>query len=306
MTGFGAASRTWEPAPASRATLEVEARFVNARHLELKIRQPFGARVDHEIRGHVEARLGRGRVDVTVVVRALHASAATDGIAAWGVEPARLDALLSALAQTTAIARERGLELSPPNVLDVLRFASTPTRTTGAEPEPEPPAFLGELVAQALDALAGFRRGEGLALAEVLLGLHDELAASVAAIAAWVRDEGGTQRERLAARLHELCAAAAVAPPDDHRVAQELAILAGKADVSEELARLDMHLARMREVIAAPAATGQGRTLEFVAQELLREVTTIGSKVASHAAAARVIDAKATIERIREQVCNVE
>jgi len=94
--------------------------------------------------------------------------------------------------------------------------------------------------------------------------------------------------------------------PDEVRIAQEVALLATKSDVSEELARIGSHLARFDETLAAPAAPGQGRTLEFVGQELVREVTTIGSKIGNHVAAALVIDAKGTLERIREQVQNVE
>jgi uncharacterized protein (TIGR00255 family) len=107
-------------------------------------------------------------------------------------------------------------------------------------------------------------------------------------------------------RVRELCDAASVPAPDEGRIAQEVALLAAKSDVSEELARIASHLARFDETLAAPAAPGQGRTLEFVAQELVREVTTIGSKIGSHVAAALVIDAKGTLERIREQVQNVE
>ena len=121
-----------------------------------------------------------------------------------------------------------------------------------------------------------------------------------------VRTDAVHLGERVLARVRELCQAAQVAMPDDARLHQEIALLASKADVAEELARLDMHLSRMDAVLSAPATVGQGRTLEFVAQELLREITTIGSKVVNHAAAARVIDAKGTIERIREQVSNVE
>ena len=93
---------------------------------------------------------------------------------------------------------------------------------------------------------------------------------------------------------------------DRERLAQEIALLVVRGDVSEELARIASHLEQARAVLAQPAQVGQGKTLDFLSQELNREVTTIGSKITSHAGSAVVIAAKGTIERIREQVQNVE
>src|SRR5690606_39637737 len=93
---------------------------------------------------------------------------------------------------------------------------------------------------------------------------------------------------------------------DRERIAQELALLVVRGDVSEELARITSHLGQARGLLGAPAEVGQGKTLDFLSQELLREVTTIGSKITSHAGSAVIIEAKGTIERIREQVQNVE
>ena len=82
--------------------------------------------------------------------------------------------------------------------------------------------------------------------------------------------------------------------------------MVARGDVAEELARIASHLTQLREVVGSAAAPGQGKTLEFLAQELLREITTIGSKITSHDGSRIVIEAKGTIERIREQVHNVE
>jgi len=108
------------------------------------------------------------------------------------------------------------------------------------------------------------------------------------------------------ARLQELCTRLGTEVVDRDRVAQEIAVIVARGDVAEELARIASHLAQLRETVAGPAASGQGKTLEFVAQELLREVTTIGSKITSHEGSRLVIEAKGTLERIREQVHNVE
>jgi uncharacterized protein (TIGR00255 family) len=104
----------------------------------------------------------------------------------------------------------------------------------------------------------------------------------------------------------DACAAALGTRVDGEQLARELALVLARADVSEELARARAHLVQAREVIAAEAGPGQGKTLDFLAQELVRELTTAGSKVADHEGARSVIAAKGTIERIREQVQNVE
>jgi uncharacterized protein (TIGR00255 family) len=114
--------------------------------------------------------------------------------------------------------------------------------------------------------------------------------------------------EALLARLDRLdrLDMSATGGVDRDRLAQELALLVVRGDVSEELARISSHLEQARSVLAAAPEVGQGKTLDFLSQELLREVTTIGSKITAHAGSAVVINAKRTIERIREQVQNVE
>jgi uncharacterized protein (TIGR00255 family) len=189
--------------------------------------------------------------------------------------------------------------------LEVLRFLHSlqrvPTTDSGAAP-----AELTAVVDEALTELVAFRRREGEALATELAKLAATLGEQTRAIAELAQREPARWAERVRARVRELCDAAAVPMPDEVRIAQEVALLATKSDVSEELARIGSHLARFDETLAAPAAPGQGRTLEFVGQELVREVTTIGSKIGNHVAADLVIDAKGTLERIREQVQNVE
>jgi uncharacterized protein (TIGR00255 family) len=326
MTGFGAAARPFASAQGP-AAVEVECRSVNGRHLDVRIRQPFGPRVEHDLRARIEARLGRGRVELVVVVRPATIGAEPAGDAApvpvggpawqsaltWtgdldfgpGITVGRVDATLRAAADIVERAHRASLELSPPNALEVLRFLHSlqraPTNDPGAAP-----AELAQVVDEALTELVAFRRREGEALATELAKLAATLGEQTRAIAELAQREPARWAERVRARVRELCDAAAVPMPDEVRIAQEVALLATKSDVSEELARIGSHLARFDETLAAPAAPGQGRTLEFVGQELVREVTTIGSKIGNHVAADLVIDAKGTLERIREQVQNVE
>ncbi len=327
MTGFGAAARPFT-SPQGPAALEVECRSVNGRHLDVRIRQPFGPRVEHELRTRVEARLGRGRIELAVVVRpvtsalepVVDAPPLPAGGPAWqsaltwsgdlefgpGISVARIDATLRAAAEIVERAHRASLELSSPNALEVLRFLHSLQRASSAEATAVAPTELPAVVDEALTQLVAFRRREGEALAVELASLAATLRRQTAGIAELAQAEPARWAERVRARVRELCDAAGVPMPDETRLAQEVALLATKSDVSEELARIGSHLARFDETLAAPAAPGQGRTLEFVGQELVREVTTIGSKIGNHVAAALVIDAKGTLERIREQVQNVE
>lgn len=306
MTGFGTATRPWDTAEGTYA-LEVEARSVNGRHLEVRVKQPWGPAVEQAIRSLAEARCGRGRIDVTVALRTAAAAATgTDALAAVGVDPSRVQAVVRAVIEARAVALQAGLEVSPPTALELLKFSVAPQRASAEAGLPAPPAFLEALAAEALDGLVAFRVTEGEALRGVLAELVARLRVDVDRVATLVVDQMQPLADRLHRRVRELCEAAKAQPPDETRLAQEVALLAARADVAEELARLAMHLHRMDEVLAAPASSGQGRTLEFIGQELLREFTTIGSKIVSHEGASIVIDAKGTLERIREQVSNVE
>lgn len=311
MTGFGIASRGWTVGDAA-FTVEVEARSVNGRHLEVRVRQPWGAVVESSVRKLVEARCGRGRIDVAIACTRAGATtgsiapAPSEVLAIVGVDPLRLQAVIEAVAQTTNAARRAGLEVVAATPVELLRLSASTTRDPATASMPTAPDFLDVLATEAVDALAQFRVAEGEALRLVLAELLAELRRTLDRITELVNEELAPYAERLHRRVRDLCEGAGVAPPDPTRLAQELAIVAARADVAEELARIAMHLDRAAEVLAAPASAGQGRTLEFVAQELLREFTTIGSKMISHVGAQVVIDAKGTLERLREQVSNVE
>ena len=304
MTGFGSARRRWS-SPDGPLSVHVELRSVNARFLELKLRQPFGAAIDHELRTRMGARLGRGRVELAVALRRVTEESA--GLQRLGVDPTALGEVLDAVADLQRAAANK-LELSPPTALEILRFLQVGGRSHGgASDAPEtPPPFLAEVVDEALDQLCTFRDREGAALAEVLGELVDALAYQMDLLRRDLGPQEAALTERLTARLHELAERVAGSGLDPDRVAQEVAVLVARGDVAEELARIDSHLSQAREVLAQEAAPGQGKTLEFLAQELFREITTIGSKIASHAGSRIVIEAKGTIERIREQVQNVE
>lgn len=304
MTGFGVAERAW---PDKRARVAVELRSVNARYLELKLRQPFGVAVEHRLRKRIEAALGRGRVDLSVRVEG--AAVSEDALGSAGVDRDQLASTLAALASLATEAADAKLELGPPSSLELLRFLLSSGASGGgrAAEAPAPPAFIDELVGEALDALLGMRASEGQALAETLAALYAELEGQIAAVEASLVGEGERLRENLEQRAAALVERSELgAEIDPARISQEIALLLVRGDVSEELARIASHLDQARTILAAEASAGQGKTLDFLSQELLREVTTIGSKITSHGGSAVVIEAKRTIERIREQVQNVE
>ncbi|MEZ4453622.1 MAG: DUF1732 domain-containing protein [Nannocystaceae bacterium] len=302
MTGFGVARRTWEAGDRPHAVV-VEVRGVNQRFLEVKIRSPLGAAIEPVIRQRVEARVGRGRLDLAVF------SQRVDEPGAGPSEGPRVDAVLARLAELRRSILDAGLEVSPVNPLELLEYLNRPSRPQAAAPEApaEPPEAL--VLACVDDALAGLmvmREAEGQALEVVLRDLLAALEAQVAELAASLDGEAERLHERLHERVTALCQRAGVEGLSVERVVQEVALWVQRGDVSEELARIDSHLAQARGVLDAPAHAGQGKTLDFLSQELFREITTIGSKITSHAGSGLAIAAKGSVERIREQVQNVE
>lgn len=304
MTGFGVADRSW---PERGVRVRVELRSVNSRFLELKLRQPFGVAVEHELRRMIEGRLGRGRVDL--VIRTEGASeAGSDPLASIGIEREQIVPVLAALATLADAAYQASFQVSHPTSLDLLKFliSSGTQKNAAVEPLEVVPPFLLELIEEALARLLGMRETEGQALSVTLSSLLDQLEEQVARAEQSLVGERERLHDQLLERSDALLARVGAGTMDRDRLAQELALLIVRGDVSEELARIASHLDQARTLLGAPAEVGQGKTLDFLSQELLREVTTIGSKITSHAGSAAVIEAKGTIERIREQVQNVE
>ncbi len=289
MTGFGEAR-----GPLSERRLaEVRLASVNGRFLELQIRtQPRFDTGDLEaaVRTVLAERLQRGRVSVTITLQSLSGQAPGMGLQ-WEV----LAELQRELAR-----RPAGLELAPPSLRDLMALPGFMGEPAHEIEDRERPALL-HLVAQARDALVAAREQEGAALQPVLaddLGVLAGFGAWLGGVNAGVRE---VLRERLRARL------AAVLPPGavpEDRLLVEAAIAADRADVSEEVQRIESHLQQARRVLAGGGAVG--KRLEFLLQELLREVNTAASKCREAGMGERVVEAKAALERLREQAANLE
>jgi uncharacterized protein (TIGR00255 family) len=287
MTGHGRATNAADGLQAM-----VEIRSVNRRQTEFVIRLPAGLDgLEGRIRDLFARHVARGRVEVSVELDA----------GASGRERLNL-----ALARTYArdlrqLADDCGLS-GGVTVGDLLRCPGV-VDTEYAQPDLEAAwTVLGPACQEAAAGLGATREREGAALCA-------DLAARIAlvkAAAARAREIAPgaliAQREQLAARLRQ--AGWTGISPDDDRIARELVLYADRMDVSEELARLDSHFAQFEDCVSSSEAVG--RRLDFLAQEMGREINTIGSKANDARLAAEVITMKTELERFREQAQNIE
>jgi uncharacterized protein (TIGR00255 family) len=286
MTGFGRAGA--DGGSAARGRLRVEIRSVNHRGLDLKVRAPQpDAYCEAEIAKAVRAVVDRGSVTVHVRDEA--------PVARAGVDDARVRQVYGAL---EALRAELGIA-EPVGLSTVASFMST-----GGGGGLEGEALWEVLrpgVEQALVELVATRKREGAALTEDIRGRLERLRALVVDI----RTAATALPERFARRIEERLASLRDQPGfEPGRVAQEAALMAERLDVSEELVRLDTHLGHVAELLGASGAVG--RKLDFVVQEVGRELNTIGSKAQDAGVAALVIEGKAELERLREQAQNIE
>jgi uncharacterized protein (TIGR00255 family) len=291
MTGFGRAQLEVDG-----ASFAVELRGVNHRHLDVSLRLPRPlAGLEPELRRLLARRFVRGKIDL--VVSAPPAGARADleldrALAGRYVEFAR------ALSAEHGIAAElRASEvLALPGVARVQEHA-----LDEAALRPVLVAAV-ERAAQEADAM---RVAEGAALERELRARLATVASLAAEVSARSGEVASAARERLTKRAEQLRAETGLA--DEARLAQEVVNAADRMDVTEEVVRLGSHVAQFEAALSAAAPeAGVGRRLEFLLQEMSREVNTIGSKSGDAPIAHRVVDLKTELERIREQALNVE
>jgi uncharacterized protein (TIGR00255 family) len=289
MTGFGTAE-----GPVGGTRLSVELRSVNHRFFNPSLKLPSAlSKFEGEVREAIRQRVARGHVTVSArVVR--------DQDAVTQVDEARFAAAASAL---KALQERHGLggAVDVATVLrmpDVLQLARDDQGLETATLE----AVLA-VVEAAVAALQAMRAAEGARLAQVIderLALVEQ---AVARIAARAPERVVAQRDRLRENVEKLAGGIAV---DPQRLAQEIAILADRLDVGEELDRFGSHIAAFREAMASKTGDGVGKRLGFLLQEMLREANTTGSKANDATMLQDVVAIKEELERIREQVENVE
>nr|WP_038651535.1 YicC/YloC family endoribonuclease [Roseibacterium elongatum] len=271
-----------------------ELRSVNARGLDIRLRLPEGlGAIEAPLRKMLSARLSRGSV-------ALGLRLARSGLpGAGGPSAEALDHALHALAQIRVAAEARGMPLADPSAADILSLRGVGDSADGAG-LPSADRLLADAT-PLIDAFVEMRRTEGAALAGVLAAQIDQIAdlTEQAAKAAAARTE--TQVDTFRANLAKLVEASDL---DEARLAQELALLAVKSDVTEEIDRLRAHIAAARALLAGGGPVG--RKLDFLMQEFNREANTLCSKSGDAALTAIGLDLKLAIDQTREQVQNVE
>lgn len=290
MTGFG---RGVADHGDVRATVDVRA--VNHRFLDLKLRgAAIPAAVEDAIGGRVRAAVERGSVTVSVN---LARGGAAPGLHLDGDAAARAFRALSELATRLGTpGPDLALVLAQPGVVTSAASAAAP------DDDAVQAAALGALTL-ALLQLAEMRDAEGQVLAAELGSRLGELLAVQAQIALAAAQVPQQAARKLLERIKRLALPDEVVL-DGARLAQEVALHADRADITEELVRLTSHLDQARALIAGPGAVG--RRLDFLVQEIGRELNTIGSKSQTAEISSAIVGAKATLEKIREQVQNVE
>ncbi len=289
MTGFGQGVAT-----AAGWRVQVALSSVNHKGQQIAVRGDLrDATLEDELRRLVRERVGRGALTVQVQIA---------GDAATGIDRERIAAAWRELA---GLAQVLG---APPPTLDA---AATLVQRSSAAAETAPPpevaAAVRAALATALAAHAEARQAEG----QRLTAWFQAEAGRLRQLVASMRQEADARLPRLTATLVERVRtvmaelgqqAAAITP---EILAREIALVAERIDVSEELTRLASHLVALDQIIAAPPGDDQGRRLEFLLQELGREINTTGAKANDARLTTLVLEAKLAVERLREQTANV-
>jgi uncharacterized protein (TIGR00255 family) len=284
MTGFATAETSLAP-----FRIVWELRSVNHRYLELALRVPEELRaIEGECRDVVNGALKRGKVDAT-----LRLYAADDGRQATVLAREAVAALRALQEQVLAELPAA----TPLSVLDVLRWPGVmqePEQNIGALGEPAK-----RCLKSALDSLQAARQREGARIAEAL----DQRAVAIVALLAGVKPFLEDTQKRHLDKLRERVARLA-ADVQPERLEQEIALLAQRLDVAEEVDRLGGHVSEVRDILRRDEPIG--RRLDFLMQELNREANTFGSKVQDEALTRAAVELKVLIEQMREQVQNLE
>ncbi len=271
-----------------------ELRSVNGRGLDLRLRLPPGFdALEPALREAAGRVLRRGNVTANLAVR-------RDDAARLAPDPAALEQVL---ALATALAAR--IPDAPPPRAEALLALPGVLRPAAAEEGELPQAALDAVrggFEEALVALVAARRAEGARLGTVLNDLLAEIAALHARAGAAAAEQPAAHRARLLETLRDLLREAPTLP--EERIAQEVALLAARSDVREELDRLSSHIEAARALLAEAVAVG--RRLDFLVQEFNREANTLCSKSASAALTATGLALKSAIEQLREQVQNIE
>ncbi|MDO4566332.1 MAG: YicC/YloC family endoribonuclease [Oscillospiraceae bacterium] len=287
MTGYGRASRTFDT-----REISVELRSVNHRYLEIGVRLPRSAAfLEEKVKAAVQKRVSRGKADVSISI-----------VSQTGSESVQLNLDLARAYYEAigGIASELGIS-GEVDAAAIARFPEVFNPVKLPVDEEELWKEVSEVLEEALDNYCAMRALEGERLKADMLLRADFIEKAVGEIEKNSALSLEKYREKLLARMTAALEGAGI---DENRILLEAAIYADRSAVDEETVRLRSHLLQLREIVASSEPVG--RKLDFLIQEINREINTIGSKANDLGVTSIVVDVKAEIEKIREQVQNVE
>jgi uncharacterized protein (TIGR00255 family) len=275
-------------------TLDVFVRTYNHRFLDINLKLPLELmHIEGELRSIISRYLSRGRIEMTVKAAFLK-----EGIYQVHINKPLVTRMIQ---ETQALREEHGLR-SETDLTSLLRLPGLVEIQTDLQAiSPETLAEIKEIVDTCLRSLVTMRSQEGQILAKDILERADALLNMIASIKEHSRDYAKSIHQRLEKNLKEIMSGNSF---DSARLMQEIAYYAERADITEELVRLASHISQTRKLIEGNEAAG--RKLDFLLQEILREINTIGSKCDLLPVAQTVIEMKTEVEKIREQSQNVE
>jgi uncharacterized protein (TIGR00255 family) len=289
MTGYG---RTEAGDAGSHFSLEI--RSLNNRYLDIQIKMPRGLAVlESRVKKTVQERFSRGRFDVSIVRNSEHERGG------------RLVVNEALAAQYIGILEDLKKRFGLSGGVELSLVAGLTDLITMTELKDDPETLwqiLSPGMSRALDELDRMRNEEGALLAQDIRERLNSIERAGLAIRAQVPVTVDTARKRMTETLSRLL----TEQPDPVRLAQEIAVLAERTDVTEELTRLECHMTQFRSLLDGSTREAVGRKLDFLLQEMGREVNTIASKAMDAKISMDVVNVKAELEKIREQVQNIE
>jgi uncharacterized protein (TIGR00255 family) len=283
MTGFATAERTVQ-----EITVSADIHAYNSKHLDVVLRMPSGYMpLEEKIKARITARIARGRMEVKIQIKDQ-----SEGAVAFEIDHMRARAVQSAL---TELKNDISLELLM-SFGGIIKPVETVTESESIWP------VIEECLALALDNLETMQKKEGDFIAGDLLKRLDYIEDCIGEIENDSGDLLYHYQQRLRERISSLTRE--IVEIDPGRLAQEAAFLADRSDISEEIVRAKSHVRQFRHIMDSEEPGG--RKLNFLLQELHREFNTMGSKIGQADTSHRIVDVKSELEKIREQIQNVE
>jgi len=288
MTGFGRRQAPWQD-----GSVTVEMRSVNHRFLEIACRLPRPlSHLEDSFKKAIHQRCARGRIDITVTVQG--GKGRTGSVNLDQPLAKQYHQALRTLKKSLKLSGSIDLALMA-GLRDVVSISDQPTE------DPKLAKTVQQLTTKALTDLEDMRTREGKALAEDMRARIQTIRGHQTLIAVRSPLQAQEAFNRMKVRVEKLLGSEI---PDPSRLYQELAVYADRGDITEEIVRLDSHMIQFEQTLNRTESVG--KTLDFLLQEIGREVNTIGSKANDADIAGHVVQMKAELERIREQVQNVE